>query len=421
MILLIIFALSVVFWFFRKRALSCLFLYISIENCFQLKFLSTDYDVTYLSFAWATYAVFAYLREKKTNLFHLSLENCVVWLYLYMWLHAYCTIMLEIETIQYSFVVLRQWGGVGLILLARKLTKDEISVLFKYLFGVTLVVGALYYLQFAGFDLFVEERFKTIYKRNSPHLYVFFSIYVYFLYRNFQQWLFMLPLLFMSVTSGVRNSLAAVIAALVFYSAVINKSKKIFVLGIIVLFAYHYTSELLLDDVFNRNGNLSFQDEIKEAFSLDYKHFYGFETMGTLSYRVLYFAERVDYLLNHPLNMPFGIGSIYEASPNNHMNFYIQSSGRIATDDLFWATPLLMYGFFCIALYIIFIYKAFLFFKKHIETDLFASIGLVFLLFLLFSSMTTWSFHAEYNLFVLGLLVSIVQKKNDGLLLEKHT
>ncbi len=403
MILLLLYFVFCLLWFKGKKALSLVFFYASITNCFNFKIAATNYDLTYLSFAVGTFSVISYLRNRKNDVFVFSVENSVVLLYLFMGLHAYFTMLLGIESPKYSFVVFRVWGIISVFLLCQTFNASEIDKSLKYLFVVNVVWLVLYYLQFAGVNLFVEESFRTAFKRNTPHLTMFFAIYAIFMLKNKTKCFFIPAFLYTTFTAGARGSLVGFIGAFVVFYAAIKKSKKILVIGVIALICQNYIMIFFQKSMLSRNGNLSFSDEILNGFNLDYRNFHGMLVDGTFAYRTLYLYERFDYLLNHPKNILFGIGSIYETSPNNYMHFYIQHSGRIETDDLFWATPLLRYGLVGIGLYAIFFTSYFAFFVRQNPNEKWVKMGSIFFLMLLFTSMQTWSFAAPANILVMGM------------------
>lgn len=412
MILLLSYALFILFWIKKKRALSFIFLYAAVTNVFNLKNAATNFDLTYLSFAVGTYAVISYMRSRKTKFFSLNVENCVLWLYFFIGVHSFATMLLGIDTPKYSFIVFRQWGLIGVFLLFRNFSIKEIDQTLKYLLVVSIIWLVFYYLQFVGLDIFVRERFKTLFKRNIPHLSLFFAVYVFFL-TSPKKWLAFIPFVYTSVTAGARGALVGVVGAFIFFYALIKRSKKIFLLGIFVLLCQNLILDFFQNEMFSRNGGNSFFDEIKNGFNLDYKSFRGMHVDGTFAYRTKYLYERFDYLLEHPIYIPFGIGSIFEASPNNHMHFYIQSSGIIETDDLFWAAPLLRYGFFGVGLYILFFVTYFRFFSRHNLNDRMVKVGIVFFLTLLFTSMETWSFAVPTNIMAMGMCFYRVKKQYE--------
>lgn len=417
MILLLSYALSILFWNLNKRAISLVFFYVAITNGFNLKIIATNYDLTYLSFAFGTYAVISYARQNKANLFKLNPENCIVWLYGFIAIHFFFTVLLGIDTLKYSFIVFRQWGIIGVFLLFRKFTIKEIDDSLKYILVITFFWLFLYYLQFFGINLFIEERFITAFKRNTPFLCLFFAIYIFCYYDNKIKWLLIAPLLWTCVTAGSRGGLTGIIMSVVIFYSLIKKSKKTLALGLIILLGHNYILDFFKSDTFSRNEGISFIDELENGFSTDYKHFHGVMLDGTFAYRTLYLYERFDYLLDHPQNIPFGIGSIYETSPNNNMHFFIQDSGKIETDDLFWATPLLRYGFIGISLYLIFFITYFRFFRYKNLDDKTVQIGMVFFMMLLFTSMGTWSFARPENIMAMGMCYYKVKKMTEQKLL----
>ena len=403
MILLLFYLLSILCWMKGKRAISLVFLYAAITNGFNLKILATNYDLTYLSFAFGTYAVFSYLLKKGKELFVLNVENSVVWLYIFLAIHFLATVFLSIDSLKFSFIVFRQWGLISIFLLFRNFSVKEIDQALKWIFLITIVWLILYYLQLVGINLFIEERFLTSFKRNTPYLSIFFAIYAFYNFKKKEKWLIILPFLWTTVTSGSRGALTGLVLSFVVFYAIMKKSKQILIIGLIFFFGQTYITKFLSNETFSRNGEMSFLEELKNGFNTDYKHFHGVNLDGTFAYRTLYLSERIDYLLNHPQNIPFGVGSIYETSPNNYLHFFIQHSGRIETDDLFWAAPLLRYGFIGISLYIIFFFSYFRFFARQNLNDKTIKTGTIFFLFLLFTSMNTWSFTIVPNIMVMGM------------------
>ena len=303
MILLLLYFCFCLLWINGYKVLSLVFFYASITNGFYLKIFATDYDLTYLSFAAGSFAVFSYMRCRNANVLSYSVENSVVWLYMFIGVHAFFTMFLGIDSPKYAFVVLRQWGLVSIFLLFRKLSAPEIDKALKYLLVVNFIWLVLYYLQFVGLDIFVEEKFKTAFKRNIPDLAMFFAVYVFFMLSNNIKWILMFLFAFTSVSAGWRGSLVGLIGAFFVYYAIIKKSKKILILGALALVCQSWIIDVIQGETFSRNGKMSFLDEVKNGFSLDYKRFHGVLLDGTFAYRTLYLYERFDYLLNNPKNI----------------------------------------------------------------------------------------------------------------------
>lgn len=401
MILLALFVLSVLLWLKGSRIWALLLLYVVATNGFQLKLLATEYDLSYLTFVFSLYAVVKYIKSNYRTLTTFSVESSIVILFLFMTLHFLATFIIGIDSIQHSFSVYRQWGNIGLFLLVKRMTPIEVNKSIFSLMLLTLCVGILYYTQFFGFDLFVEEKFITEFKRNAPPLYVFFAIYLWFSNQNIYKWIFIVFFISMAFFEGSRGSMGGVVLAFILYYAIIKRSYKILILGTVCFFAQNYISSLLSNELLNRH-DVSMYEEIENSFSTDYRSFRGVRSEGTLKYRTAHLSERIDYLLDHPINIPFGIGSIAEQSPENRMHFYISTSGQIATNDLFWSTPLLRYGIIGILFFLTFFFALAKDYWKN-ERFLHAKIGLVFFFYLLMSSFNTDSFHTTPNIIALAM------------------
>lgn len=403
MVLLCSFALFLILWRMEKRIPAFCFFYFAITNGFGLKIAATKFDLTYLSFAVGTFAVVSYLRDKNTNLFSYSIENGILLIYCFLGLSFYFTIFFEIDTSKYAFVVFRSWGLISIFLLFRCVNSYELDDLIKWFLAINVIWIILYYLQFAGLDLFVEESFKTAYKRNCPRLNLFFAILSLFYCRGPLKWVLFLFFSFSTITSGFRTLLTSFFIACTFFYGLIQKNKAFVFIGLISILGINLLMNVYFSDIFNRNGNMSFLEEIKKGFEIDYKHFQGMRIDGTFAYRTNYLIERLDFLLNNPKYMLFGVGSIYEGSPNNHFHFYIQDSGIIETDDLFWAAPLLRYGFVGVGLYVLFFVFYYRYFRFQNLNEKMVKVGMIFFLTLLFSSLSTWSFARPENVLAMGL------------------
>lgn len=418
MLLLCSFALFVALWCKGKRIPAFCFFYFAITNGFGLRAVATNFDLTYLSFAVGLFAIISYLRDKNTSIRTYSVENGVFWIFCFLGLSFYATIILGIDSPKYAFVVFRTWGLIASFLLFRNFSADELDKLLKWFLLINVVWVVLYYLQFAGLNLFAEERFKTAYKRNCPRLSMFFAIFVIFYYKGKWKWLLFFLFAFTSITSGFRTLLAGFVAAITFFYLMIRKSKIFLLVGMIVFFCSDYMINNAFKDVFNRNGDMSFFEELQNGFRTDYKHYRGILIDGTFAYRTLYLVERIDYLLSNPEYMLFGVGSIYEKSPNNHFHFYVQSSGVIETDDLFWAAPLLRYGFFGTGLYVIFFVSYYRYFRRQNLNDKMVRIGMIFFLMLLLTSLSTWSFARPENMIAMGMCYYKVRRDSENKFVE---
>lgn len=145
---------------------------------------------------------------------------------------------------------------------------------------------------------------------------------------------------------------------------------------------------------------------------------------GTLAFRTALLMERWKYILSNPEYLPFGVGMIDENSPNNRFNFFMGTAqdnlkfgkSQIESVDLLWATPLLRYGIMGIIFYCLF----FILFIKQFKciNNPYANIGALYIMLLLFTSMT--GDHARrpeflFPLFMVAVYVQRIKNMPDSL------
>lgn len=82
---------------------------------------------------------------------------------------------------------------------------------------------------------------------------------------------------------------------------------------------------------------------------------------GSALYRIACVSERVEFLLNNPHYIPFGIGTVHENSPMNHYNVFItglhndvlqHQKETVSSDDITWVNILMNYGFIGVFLFV---------------------------------------------------------------------
>ncbi len=203
--------------------------------------------------------------------------------------------------------------------------------------------------------------------------------------------------------------------------------KHVVVLGVVAAIASSLIINKLSKDVGKGDG-------LKEEMTivadiLKYQTYYSYDhsmvnTVGTFAFRIALFAERVDYMINNPKILFFGVGAMHEDTAQNKFSFNLgthraegdKEQGQIDTGDVSFIMEWMRYG---IIYLFMFLYLAILVFKRLSQNSIFVlcTVAWVLLIELFIRSLASSPFlGSEFNFyFILLVVASIYRYSSSGL------
>ena len=135
--------------------------------------------------------------------------------------------------------------------------------------------------------------------------------------------------------------------------------------------------------------------------------FQGLASQSTFMFRIALIAERVDYLLSNPEELPFGVGPMHEDTAQKHFNFRIGTANidshnqarisQLDSIDTVWGPILIRYGFIGLILHISAVVWMILAYYKKLENPI------MMLGFLTYDAAIAQSFSAGGMFLLLGI------------------
>lgn len=311
--------------------------------------------------------------------------TCIILLLVYTSVRTIFSILLSEESPVYSIKVLRTDFFMLSYFLFIQIPNQKIKKYLKILVRIIIVVGVVY-------SVFFFERLSTnqISERlnytamlalSAPLLFLlifddiekkykttFVFIYVVFLFLLFS-----------------RGILLATAVAFSVYFLVIRKDRKAFISLILLLPLFYFLFSLVDNSKSEKVSNKSTFEEIEYALSLN--SYDDFE-YGSFGLRFAMVWERIDYVLDKPKVVIWGIGSIHEDSPSNKFNFMVGSyketnmrvKQMIDTDDVAILSHWFRYGIVWLILFLYYIITSFKEAKKRIDKPFMITVFLTLVL-----------------------------------------
>ncbi|NDK57507.1 hypothetical protein [Pontibacter fetidus] len=307
-----------------------------------------------------------------------------------------------------------------------------ITVFQSILFLLQIITGQTFLLSAAGSESFASGlvagsdyiRFYNTPVFLTPVLFYFFFV---FKFKSKFKHYFILLVLILTVLGPMHRSYMLVMVAVLFIYVLLQKSsKKKFVYSSLIsitIFAVSFVpiinsrlTEGINDLETTWTGKLSLN-------SIDANE-------NTTTYRIAHFMERLDYVLNKPLGLVFGIGLISDNSPlASKLNFSVGlvseetgQTSQVDTGDLVWSPLILTIGVFGTIMYFLFYWKLMLYYYKHINISSYAIVGFLTILVAFFISMMgTEMISNTFRVMMLLLIVLVIkQQELTKLILEKN-
>lgn len=421
MILLLLFILSLILWYTQeKRVPALVLLYIYMCDGFGIRYIGNvlinSYNVLFL---FTNYILFLKRKAIREIIKEDKFAHFIIISYIVLLIHCFVSILLGVENLKYASSVLRH--SISFFLLYFFLIDaqlEEIQKSIQIMSILTLLLCLMYPLYFIGINIYNtgEMMYSEEYTRlGIPPAIEFFVIYGIIV---FSKKIFTVPYFVPILVGALRGAIMALFMGFFWYFKSQLKHVKFVVLGLIMLLiGYFAYSKFKIDDM--QRYDISLSQEVLSAFDsriiLHPEEFYGsahfnFKDTGTFSFRIAILAERLLYIVSHPVYLLTGVGMIGEDSPNNYFEFFLGTENessrygfaQIETNDILWPPYVLRYGLLGIFFWILYfkiIYKRF----KSVSSPL-ATVGSIYTVYLIFHSFGTDMPHRPYCIFIVLLL-----------------
>ena len=347
---------------------------------------------------------------------------------LYITLEFIRTLVLKEEFFSLALANYRTYIPFFSFWLVQELKGQEVKRLFKQITVITVFSTILYDLQpLLGIKILQHANIGETRYRNIPYLAYFFMLLAT-IRLNFIRWktvALVLVFLIAVVLTQHRAVMIAYVFCIGLYSLMTRKGGKLVQYGLVGLFVFLFAGETIINRFEDETGRRSTIDDIEAVINMDYKSavYNEFENEnGTLSFRVLLFIERIDYMLKNPRYAVFGIGTRHEDSPKTQkqfdfnlgtINHRTERIGQISSGDLVWVNPLMSFGFFGIALFLYLFWTIIIFLYKNRKISDVTMTAFLFYLFLMLISFKNDHLYGNMQMFFVYLLIEYIRYSNN--------
>lgn len=315
--------------------------------------------------------------SKDTNLFSLrgdKLAIIISILFGYITISFIVTIAFGIDSFTFALKTYRPYTILLFYFILRKIPIEEYERYINLLLKFAILQGVFFYLQLVGItgilggytnDIGTDSaRFG-----NYPFCYDFFILY-FILKRDIKpvKRIFMLVFFgMMPIIGQMRGAILAVGAAFVLYM-IIQRQKKNILYLLIGLVLYQF----VISPVFAKRDeghSISTKEELVMVLTNPrdvYKMYTNEAITGNMAFRIATLTERIMYLEDNPKYLPFGVGCIFEDSPQNRFDFMLGTYsstydriGQLGSSDIAWVCVFMHFGFVGALLFLLLIYHRF--------------------------------------------------------------
>lgn len=266
-------------------------------------------------------SVFSNLRTDKIG-------KIIFFINIYFFVTFVWTILIGKESFNYAFKVYRTFLYFWSYYYLRNIKYDQYEKAFKVLFYITIVLGFLFILQIFNINLLAgktELDFSSgeiSRMRNIPHTTILFIFSLLFIKLKLKHKVFLslmwICILVLSQHRGMMLSLCIAIPILYLIRGSLSKVFQLIIIGAIFIMIF---SPLLIQRFESKTNEMSLMDEIGKGLNfsnIKYEDIQG----GSFLFRSFLIKERVEYMIEHPVNLIFGCGMMHEDSPSTSRKFH---------------------------------------------------------------------------------------------------
>ncbi len=342
-----------------------------------------------------------------------------------------CSIAFSYFHYGFSFYQILQGGRDFLLIFSLpiliRITPKELCRLMPMLAWITIVTSVLYFMQIVvGRPLMpygeasIDPSVGLLRVYNIPALLdlflaLTFVVPEYFGKRvNILRIIFFIALICTLGRTGIFSSLMIVILSIYFMGKASRLLKTVVVLGILFIpFAG------IISERFSEGGT---SDDLSVLFSGAYKDF-NYGDGGTMTYRIGWVYERIDYLVHRPLSEQiFGLGLISDNQPlvTKLYNFRLglvnpstEMPTQLTTPDIAYGNIISRLGFGGGLIYLLMLISLACYLYKQRRTNALLIVGAAQLIMLFLCSFAGSSLSEPKNLVMYFVMISMILHKNQ--------
>lgn len=304
----------------------------------------------------------------------------------------FCSVFFSYLYYKFTFYQILQGGRELLLLFSLvvfiNIKSWEFTKIIRILYYITLYTSVLYILQVVigkplmpyPIEVGIDETTGLVRFYNSPPLMPFYLVLTFIFPEYFGKRLILARCVFFTALictqgrTGIFSAIIAILLSIYFLGKASKTIKTIIILSILIFPFYN-----VILDRFQKGNTANDIAVISNGGFKDYE-----TTGGTMTFRIAWFYERFEYLINRPIGEQlFGLGLISDSQPivNKMYNFKIgltnEETGlpvQLSTADIAYGNILTQLGFLGGFIYILFIISMAVYFYKHRNVNYFVLI-----------------------------------------------
>lgn len=347
-----------------------------------------------------------------------------------------CSVVFSYIHYNFSFYQIFQGGRSFLLLFSLpiliRINTEELRKVLYFLYWITLITSALYILQIIigrpimpyPFDYSRDASTGLVRLYNAPPLLDFFLVFSFIKPKYFgRRVLLTRIILFVALIctlgrTSIIVTILLVLLAMYFQGKASKIIKTVIIIGIIFI-----PFQGLISARFEGGGT---SDDMSVLLDKGYRN-YDSGDGGTMTFRLAWVYERLDYLLDRPIGEQiFGLGLISDGQPivNRMYHFRVglidEKTGspvQLATGDIAYGNLLTKLGFLGSIIYLIFLVSFTIFFYKNRKLNSLVLICTSSLIMLFVSALSGSALSSPQNLAIyFVVLETVILRKDDELI-----
>ena len=294
-------------------------------------------------------------------------------------LYAY---LADIDTIGNILAVSRDYLYALTYFVFRKSPVEELQkgvrLIFKGVILACVFFVVQYFTHFQLVNTFISETnmLEGNYRMQSTPPFIDFILLtaLFYLRKMRGRWLVIILVFGVFMISQNRTPMLALFMEAGLFVLFAKRTKYKIQILIAAMVAFPFVNTLLSSRSAEEGGTNNV--EVPVFTYLSQGDYQGLALQSTFMFRIALIAERVDYLLSNPEELPFGVGPMHEDTAQKHFNFRIGTAnlssdgeariGQLDSIDTVWGPLLIRYGFVGLILHVsVVIWMIFAYYKRR--------------------------------------------------------
>lgn len=299
--------------------------------------------------------------------------------FIFEFLYAYLT---DIDTIGNILAVSRDYLYALTYFVFRKSPVEElqkgIHLIFKGVILACVFFVVQYFTHFQLVNTFISETnmLKGNYRMQSTPPFIDFILLtaLFYLRKMRGRWLVIILVFGVFMISQNRTPILALFLEIGLFVLIARKTKYKIPVMIAAMVAFPFVNSLLSSRSSEEGGTSNLNVPVLTYISQG--DFQGLASQSTFMFRIALIAERADYMLSNPEELPFGVGPMHEDTAQKYFNFRIGTANlssdgearicQLDSIDTVWGPLLIRYGFVGLILHVsVIIWMIFAYYKRR--------------------------------------------------------